>query len=267
MHPYLYEEGDVDVETDNRADLKKLAISKTSKWLEKLSCVVVGPGLGRDPLVLETATELMRLASHSGVPVVVDADGLWIWQQEVFDKSWLCYLYPVVLTPNAVEMQRLLKRYGITNLGDRPHLAQGLLNEFLGDVTIVEKGRQDLIHGYSHTKVNHVARVSESRMCSISASNESGLKRCGGQGDILSGCIATFFSWGNAVHPLGNSLLWLDETTEEALSWSSIACHAACYLTREASRRAFGKHGRSMVCTDIIGEIGPAFSDVFSDHH
>jgi ATP-dependent NAD(P)H-hydrate dehydratase len=145
-------------------------------------------------------------------------------------------------------------------------LAQELLSEFLGDVMIVEKGRQDLIHGHSHKKVDYVARTCESRMCSISTSNESGLKRCGGQGDILSGCIATFFSWGNAVYPVGNSLLWVDETTHEAVGWSSIACYAACYLTRDASRRAFSKHGRSVVCTDIIEEIGPAFSDVFSDH-
>jgi len=30
--------------------------------------------------------------------------------------------------------------------------------------------------------------------------NNGGLKRCGGQGDILAGLIATFIAWGSAYH-------------------------------------------------------------------
>ena len=36
-------------------------------------------------------------------------------------------------------------------------------------------------------------------------------------------------------------------------------------VTRNTSRIAFGKHGRSVVTEDMISEIGKAFKEVFED--
>ena len=38
---------------------------------------------------------------------------------------------------------------------------------------------------------------------------------------------------------------------------------AGSLLTREASRAAFEERGRSMVCGDVVEEVGPAFSRLF----
>ncbi len=43
-----------------------------------MSCVVIGCGLGRDPSVLVSAAEAMVTAARLRLPVVVDADGLFL---------------------------------------------------------------------------------------------------------------------------------------------------------------------------------------------
>lgn len=53
----------------------------------------------------------------------------------------------------------------------------------LGDLVILQKGAQDIISNGTRTEIVDV---------------ESGLKRCGGQGDILSGTTGTFLAWGGA---------------------------------------------------------------------
>ena len=264
MHPYLYEEEDA--ESGSKAGLlKEQAIRKTCEWLPKLSCLVIGPGLGRDPLVLETVNAIMQKAACDNIPMVIDADGLWIWSQDSYDTSPIYSPngteQKIVLTPNAVEMQRLAKRHGITNAAleekKRENVGQCLLEELSDALVIVEKGRHDLIHGrMQEGEGEGEGAALDGSLCSISTRNKSSLKRCGGQGDILSGCIATFLSWGNAAKARR-------EISGE--DWKLVAAYAGSYLTREASRRAFRKHGRAMVCTDVIEEVGPAFSSVFPD--
>jgi ATP-dependent NAD(P)H-hydrate dehydratase len=58
-----------------------------------------------------------------------------------------------------------------------------LLAESLGGVTILQKGPKDLITNGKLTK--HVSEA-------------GALKRCGGQGDILSGLTGTFLAWAKA---------------------------------------------------------------------
>ena len=52
----------------------------------------------------------------------------------------------------------------------------------LGRVTVVKKGTEDVI---SDGTDSPVARCSEAAC----------MRRCGGQGDVLAGCIATYLSW------------------------------------------------------------------------
>jgi ATP-dependent NAD(P)H-hydrate dehydratase len=49
-----------------------------------------------------------------------------------------------------------------------------------GGVTIIQKGKQDVISNGKETMI-----------CDI----EGGLKRCGGQGDVLTGCLGTLLAW------------------------------------------------------------------------
>jgi ATP-dependent NAD(P)H-hydrate dehydratase len=47
-------------------------------WLPRLHVVIIGPGLGRDPAVLEGVGHLIDLCRAAAKPLVVDADGLWL---------------------------------------------------------------------------------------------------------------------------------------------------------------------------------------------
>lgn len=55
------------------------------------------------------------------------------------------------------------------------------MSQKLGGLVILQKGAQDIISNARRTEILNVP---------------GGLKRCGGQGDILSGTVATFLAWG-----------------------------------------------------------------------
>lgn len=59
------------------------------------------------------------------------------------------------------------------------------LSQALGNITIVQKGPQDILSNGHRTLV---------------VDNQAGLKRCGGQGDILSGMLGTFLAWAHIHH-------------------------------------------------------------------
>src|SRR4051794_23081652 len=103
-----------------------------------------------------------------------------------------------------------------------------------------------------------------------------GQKRVGGQGDILTGAIATFLAWGKAY----NDNIWeyafaffffflnvvglfspiLRCRHSKAIDKADIpmlASWGASRITRECSRAAFQKHGRAMLTSDMAAEVGP----------
>ena len=57
----------------------KASVEAVQKWFPALQALVVGPGLGRDPEVLEAARGIIRAAmsEEHNLWVVVDGDGLW----------------------------------------------------------------------------------------------------------------------------------------------------------------------------------------------
>ena len=242
VHPYLREQSEDD--SGDPSANASTAVQRVEEWLPRLSCLIVGPGLGRDPLVMRVAERIMHKACELNIPMVVDADGLWIWNQDSFDPApFRATDRTVVLTPNAIEARRLEARYGSSGAGN--------LSESLGgSIVVVRKGPTDeILEGPS-------VLPNDSEGC---------LRRCGGQGDILAGCIATFLSWGATSTPGGEE----EEDARspsaiEAAHWKSLAAYAGSRVTREAARRAFCAHGRAMVSTDLVEEIGPAFSAIFA---
>ncbi|CAI0466296.1 unnamed protein product [Linum tenue] len=81
-------------------------VAEVDKWMERFDCLVVGPGLGRDPFLLDCVSEIMKQARHSNVPIVVDGDGLFL----VANSLHLVHGYPLaVLTPNVNEYKRLVQ--------------------------------------------------------------------------------------------------------------------------------------------------------------
>ncbi len=146
--------------------------------LDRLHVLVVGPGLGRDPLMQQTCARVIRAARERGMPLVLDADALLL----VGGEPGLVKGYGLaVLTPNVVEFGRLGKALGV-EAGEGKKGVEGLAKALEG-VVVVEKGGVD--------------RVSDGKD-TVAVDLEGGRKRSGGQGDTLTGSIATFLAWRKA---------------------------------------------------------------------
>jgi ATP-dependent NAD(P)H-hydrate dehydratase len=153
--------------------------SQIAPMLDRLHVVVLGPGLGRDSLMQETAAHIIKEVRKRKLPLVVDADGLFLVQnQPDVVKGYAS----AVLTPNVMEFKRLCDKMGVDPDkvdGGRDKVCAELARKF-GGVTIIQKGKQDIISNGKETMI-----------CDI----EGGLKRCGGQGDVLTGCLGTLLAW------------------------------------------------------------------------
>lgn len=91
----------------------------------------------------------------------------------------------------------------------------------------------------------------------------SGAKRCGGQGDILAGSIATFIAW--ALSFLESARSSQEVVLLPEINPMVLAAYGACLVTRTASAYAFGHKKRSMVAGDMLGQLGNAMEMLF-DH-
>ena len=200
------------------------ALDQIEPWLERIHIVVIGPGLGRDRSVIQTVSEIIRFCRKTSKPLIIDADGLHIVQQH----SDLIKNYEgVILTPNAIEFSRLF--------GSERELIPSRIKLFGNGITILEKGRNDRIH---------IPKTTEK----VELPTGGSARRCGGQGDILSGALATFYHWA----------LESDE-----LEPQFIASFAASYLAKQCNAYAFQKTGRGMLASDMIKEIHHVFEDYF----
>ena len=125
----------------------------------------------------------------------------------------------------------------------------------LGGVTVLQKGPSDIIS--VNTSDNTDAKR-ESQTIEVDV--PGGLKRCGGQGDILSGAVGTFLAWGKCYEDgaFGDGKLPSELIPVLAATGGSM-------LTRTVSRIAFGQKGRSVMTADMLGEIGQGFKEVFGD--
>ena len=146
--------------------------------LPRLHVLVVGPGLGRDPLMQQVCARVIRAARQRGMPLVLDADALALVQH---DPALVRGYRLAVLTPNVVEFGRLARALGV-DAGEGGGKVEVLARALEG-VTVVQKGQVDLISDGKTT---------------LAVDLTGGKKRSGGQGDTLTGSIATFLGWRKA---------------------------------------------------------------------
>jgi ATP-dependent NAD(P)H-hydrate dehydratase len=211
--------------------------------LPRLHVLVIGPGLGRDKLTHKIISEIITHARERDIPFVLDADGLFLIQSQ---PDLVKGYKDCILTPNIVEFGRLSKALGV-DIGSDPDSKDSCakLARALGGVTIVQKGKVDIISNGLDEKGGGSA------VCDI----PGGLKRSGGQGDTLTGSLGTFLAWRQAYH----EGLWdggEKMSREESLL---VAAWAGSAITRECSRRAFKKRGRSLQASDLTEEVEGAF--------
>ncbi|TVY46757.1 ATP-dependent (S)-NAD(P)H-hydrate dehydratase [Lachnellula occidentalis] len=211
--------------------------------LPRLHVLVIGPGLGRDTLMQDTCAHIIKAAREKGMPFVLDADGLALAQSkpDLVQGYKECFL-----TPNVVEFGRLCKSKGIDTegLGDAEG-AEKLAKAF-GGVTVVRKGKEDYISNGEKTYISDI---------------EGGLKRSGGQGDTLTGSLATFLAWRMAYL----DGLWEHEGDLDEVELLALAAFGGSALTRECSKLAFSKNGRSLQASDLTEEVHVAFMNLFDE--
>ncbi|TKC53320.1 hypothetical protein EI555_017902, partial [Monodon monoceros] len=249
------------------------AVQDVEKWLPRLHALVVGPGLGRDDVLLENVKGILEASKTRGIPIVIDAgtprprsdvnprlqDGLWLVAQQ---PALIQGYQKAVLTPNHVEFSRLAEAVLGDPLDGRDrYRSVQRLSQALGNVTVVQKGEQDVISDGGQA---------------LTCSREGSGRRCGGQGDLLSGSLGVLVHWALLAGPektngattggTGRAFGGHDALLTPLPRRSSpllVAAFGACALTRQCARQAFQKHGRATTATDMIRELGPAFSRLF----
>lgn len=223
---------------------QKDAMTHIKPWLDRLHVILIGPGLGRDESVFKTIVELILCCREMKKPLVIDADGLFL----VCQKPEIVKDYPgLIMTPNAMEFSRLAKAVldksvspnALVKVPDVKHVAETLGK----NVIILHKGAKDVIvDGHKGT---------ETVSCALAGSG----RRCGGQGDLLAGCLTVFWWWAISAG-----------TSECALSPSIVACYAAARLIRECNASAFELKKRGMLASDMLEQIHPVFDKIFETY-
>ncbi|EJU03686.1 Ribokinase-like protein [Dacryopinax primogenitus] len=210
----------------------------------RLHVLVIGPGMGRSDANQAFGRMALRVARQQGMYVVLDADGLWMVQM---DPEVVKGYSKAVLTPNVMEFQRLCDKLGISQSEGDPTQLCAKVSLALGRVTVLQKGPEDIIsNGVESWTVNE----------------QGSLKRCGGQGDVLSGCVGTFLAWAKNFEE--------GEYTEKKPDTDSphvsiLAAYGAATITRTASRFAFAYKKRAMQSSDLLDHVGDSYEYHFGE--
>jgi ATP-dependent NAD(P)H-hydrate dehydratase len=253
VHPVLHESYDLgEIGEEEIGNLKAKVLEEVGKWLTRFDCIVVGPGLGRDSILLECVAGIIEGAKSKNIPLVIDGDGLFL----VTNKPELVIGYPLaILTPNVMEHKRLVAKINqeapenpkeISD-DDLPGQLQALAKKMEG-VTIVQKGKTDYIS--DGKAVLHSDYYGSPR-------------RCGGQGDVLSGSTAVFVSWARAYFSNENAEGKKDVHDKISDNPTMVGALAGSLLVRKSAANAFAQHKRSTVTGNIIEDLGQSMDELF----
>ncbi|KAJ4968746.1 hypothetical protein NE237_015447 [Protea cynaroides] len=237
VHPVLEES--YNIREGEKRSISAKVLTEVSKWMERFDCLVVGPGLGRDPFLLECVSEILKHARQLKIPFVVDGDGLFLVTNNL---DLVSGYHLAVLTPNVNEYKRLVQKVLNCEVSDEGPSEELLsLARRIGGPTILRKGKSDLIS--DGKTVNMVSTFGSPR-------------RCGGQGDILSGSVAVFSSWACQQLPAAK------ESSSSTQNPMVLGCIGASALLRKAASVAFTTQKRATLTTDIIECLGKSLEDI-----
>ncbi|KAG5419829.1 hypothetical protein I9W82_001709 [Candida metapsilosis] len=270
IHPYLLdlENPGLKLKDGELEDLKKMSIEqvlnetnvltkiiddvilpKIQSLLTRMDIIVVGPGFGRDPLMLKSLVRIIEEIKVLNKPIILDADSLYLLS---IDPKLITNYSKAIITPNIVEFQRIAKKFDVEIDLSEDYSEAALIEQTqkvsskLGNVLIYRKGEVDIIANSKNVVLN-----------SSSGSN----KRVGGQGDTLTGAIATLVNWSN--HYLDS--YWDNQVDLDTNEAHILACYSAGTLVRTAGQKAFKKYGRSMQTSNIHEFLHEAFLELFDD--
>lgn len=214
-------------------DMVQSVVSK----LDRLHVLIVGPGLGRCPLVFRAVARIIQHARQRKLPLVLDADALYFLSLPDYQSTVQGY-EQIVLTPNLVEYQRLLQ-------------ANGSLPSALAAATIVVKGQVD--------------RIQRGGKEIYQCEEPGGWKRSGGIGDVLAGTMGTMAAW-NGILTQKQQEQTGDLLSPSSSSYSSpdlaLSVWMACCFVKRATRRAFERKKRAMTAPDVLAELGSVMNNM-----
>lgn len=275
IHPYLYELNNPEIEKYlekeeinklNKISIKDLINGKQIKLdllideiilpkilglIERIDIIVIGPGFGRDPLMLKTLLKLIEQIKVLNKPIILDADSLYLLS---IKPSIINNYNKAILTPNVMEFKRLTDALNINHELNESNLEKLMLTTIelskkLGGVTIIRKGKQELIVKNDEVLINEMI---------------GSPRRVGGQGDTLTGSIATLVNW--SFHYQDDLWDHSNDSNDSKLSNDELlvlSCFAACSIVRMASYKAFKKYGRSMQTSNVHQFLGESYNDIY----
>lgn len=251
------DEGNAEVAT---ARALEAALERAEPWIARLGCLIVGPGLGDDPRTVAAARLLLLAARRLGVPLVVDGSALNFVARDLaglVKGEGRC-----VLTPNLAEFGRLATGAGVQLQGGNDKITAGWQSQVgelaaaLDGPVVVSKGPADVV-----ARAGGGAAGQQQPPLLLTCTSPASLKRSGGQGDVLTGIMATLICWtfgrdrggkaggeGDAAAASGGG----GSTTSDDSDRLALAAWGACWLMRAASASAFATKGRAMLAEDIL---------------
>ena len=217
--------------------------------LSRLHALVIGPGLGREELAQARARKLIEMARARSMSLVLDADSLVL----VNEEPSMIRSYPkALLTPNRVELQRMLERLFAPQKFDLRATKTSDIKELVArcsrdlQVTILAKGMVDIV---SDGMLNFNLATDET-----TGSN----RRAGGQGDITSGLAGVYSHW--IEH--ANKGLSSNDRIENGMAWAG---YLAAATTRRSNELAHADLHGAMLASDMIDRIHPALRSLMSE--
>lgn len=244
-----------DLDSPEAQQLVDDMVQQVTDSMPRLHCLVIGPGLGRCPLVMKAVAGIIRAARDQNLYMILDADILYMLSLPEY-RNILQGYDKVILTPNIVEYKRL---FGDSSTSTNTNTSTSVTTTTTTDTgggaasdvsdasdasfasaVIVVKGKHDAIY-------RHGVQV-------IVCEEEGGLKRSGGIGDVLAGTLSTLTAW----HVI---LKDRNATTDADLP---LSCWTACCFIKRATKRAFDSKRRSMTAPDVLDELGPSIDSMSS---
>jgi len=227
--------------------LSSKALEKIMEFLsEKADVLAIGPGIS---VTGDTKKLVRALLLNSTVPAVIDADAINSLEgnKQILKKAKA----PIILTPHAGEMARLLNdtRYKMQDARTNPPLppfAKGGRGGITEIIRYIEKDRINIATKFAKETgtylvlkgVPTVIAEPEGRVF-INPTGNSGMASAG-TGDVLAGMLSGFL--GQGLNPLEASIL-------------GVYMHG---LAGDIAAKSKGEH--SLIASDIIDSIPEAFS-------
>lgn len=195
-----------------------------------LHALCVGPGLGRHPLVFKIVQHVLRVGMECNLTLILDADVLYMLSLDEYDELYdeLLQYEGCIMTPNMMEMKRL------SSSSSSPSSSS---SSMLGD----SSGKNNIIVEKGH--VDAISRGDFAMQCS----EEGGLKRSGGIGDVLAGTISAYMAW--------YAILKRSDDVQGLSQQRAFAVWTACCTVKRATKLAFEKKRRTMSSRDVLNEI------------